>query len=393
MSVPKIEVQPTTGSIVVFKDSVVNALVTTNSLANRFNFSYTFVFEHCIKGFAAFNLPRATIDHLTQTSVVDHVENDIEIEAAGQTVSWAFKRLGATESPTLDYVNKRDLSSVHVFVLDTGIDFNNPDIRFVSTDRRTFVTEGRRGTDGALIYSHSANDIHGHGTSVAGIIAARNEATTLTMDFKPLSTVAGMCPGANVHSYKVLNNGGKGYMSFALAALEAMIRWTLVNPLEYKVVANLSFTAFTGSEDYTALDTAIQKMVNHFFIPVVVAAGNYTTDAAYFSPAHSHEAYTVGAYDIKNNLCEFSNFGDVIDFLAPGDRVLTTGLNGTCMIASGTSIACAHVAGAVCLERQKNPTKTPTQIKNTLLSYASQNPRIQVPYASTTTLSVYVRDI
>jgi len=373
-NLPQVVVPPSVGAIVVFKDSVVNSLVKANDLASRFNFTVRNTFQFSIKGFSA-SLPRATIDLLRNHPDVDYIEDDLETSAASQTISWGFKRLGASESPTLDFSNPRNLLGVHLFLLDTGIELTNAEFNFVVTENKTFVP------------NQNVNDINGHGSSIAGIIASKNNT----------ESVCGLCPGASIHNYKVLGNNGKGCISYALAALESMIRWTLQNPLEYKVVVNMSFTAFTGSEKYTVLDKAIKTVVDTYRVPVVVAAGNDRADASYYTPAHCHEAFTVGVYNIKNELCEFSNFGSVIDFLAPGELVLTTFLGGKCALISGTSVACAHVAGAVCLERQKNPTKTPIQLKNTLLTYASQNnivnPLIRVPYQETTTLSVYVREI
>lgn len=369
----RIEVPPSRGYIVILRSTVTDVTSRAASIATQFRISVSHRFQYCIKGFSA-EMPDATAQLIRNVSDVESVEEDLEIEAAGQTVPWGLKRIGALQSATMDIASQKSLLNVHVFLLDTGVDLTNPDFN---------VVENKLFTLGQTTMS----DINGHGTAMAGVIAAKNNATS----------VCGVCPGASIHNYKVLNNDGKGFMSYAIAGLDSIVNWKNFHPLEQKIVANLSFSAFTGSEDYTALDRAVKSLVDNAYVTCVVAAGNHTADASYFAPAHCVEAITVGAYNDKNEICEFSNYGSVIDFLAPGENILTAYRNRKTALLSGTSLACAYVCGAVGLQKEKDLTKTPIQIKNALVAYASHNPNanplIHVSHPLTINQSIFVKEI
>ena len=142
-----------------------------------------------------------------------------------------------------------------------------------------------------------------------------------------------------------------------------------------------------GTAQYTALDEAVEASSDAGVV-YVVAAGNTGKDASNVTPAHAASAITVGAFDTRGRFPSFSNYGPLVDILAPGvDVVSLSRLSGPVKM-SGTSMAAAHVSGAAALYLAQNPTATPAQVRDALVANA-------LPFAietppNTTDLSVWV---
>jgi subtilisin len=212
------------------------------------------------------------------------------------------------------------------WVMDTGIDLDHPDLVTDQARSQSFITD-----------NPSAEDDNGHGTHVAGIIGAKNNA---------IGTL-GVASGATVVSLKILDKEGNGRLSAALKAL-AYLR-TNGKPGD---VVNISLTL---NEISNSLESEIQALAaNGLYI--AIAAGNDNKDAGTFSPARTAGAniYTVSAVDSLNRFASFSNFGkDAIDYAAPGVRILSTYTDGKYAIISGTSMASPHVAGLLLINGGK----------------------------------------
>ncbi len=259
-----------------------------------------------------------------------------------------------------------ETSTVRVFVLDTGMYVNHPDLRVM--EHVSFVPE-------------LADDLNGHGTHVAGIIGARNNS-----DY-----VIGVAPGIGLHAIKVLDRNGDGTSATVISGINHVINFKRANPT-VPCVINLSLGVVVNMTSYNMIDTACAQAVNEGIV-VVVAAGNDSIDARNVSPAHTTEVITVGAYDVYDRLASFSNYGTAIDILAPGSNVLSTSYTGNTTIMSGTSMASPAVAGWCALYLQYQPTATPAQVAQALklLSVSSDNPSIShTRGTSTTRLSVFV---
>src|SRR5665647_594199 len=104
------------------------------------------------------------------------------------------------------------------------------------------------------------------------------------------------------------------------------------------MIVNLSL-GFEGTDPktLTPLDAAIEA-ATALNIHFVVAAGNASHDAKETSPAHSRRVITVGAFDERLKLCDFSNTGKCVDILAPGDEILSTWTDNQYTVLSGTSM-------------------------------------------------------
>lgn len=374
-----VEVPSFVGHIVKFKDTVQqnNVSAMAQVLTNRHKVPLKEFFSDVVKGFAtSVVLPEAAIEALKRDPNIDSVEPDFLISAFAQYIPSSLIRIGGSASGII--TNPGPVSDVRIFILDTGVQLNHPDLNVVQN--MSFVRGERDG-----------NDLNGHGTMVAGVAAARNNT----------SHIVGVAPGAPIHAYKVLDKSGNGSLSNIIKALDTVVRFKKSNPsLQNKIVVNMSLGGFAGTTSYNTLDAAIANAVNLHNITVIVAAGNENMDASLVTPAHTHEAITVGSYaDTTNVFSAFSNFGPVVDILAPGEKIFTTNIRSTTSIASGTSFSSPAVAGAAALYLSKNPSATPKDVHDALMRIASayqltgENTSVIVPTSNTVALSLFVNGL
>lgn len=208
------------------------------------------------------------------------------------------------------------------WIIDTGIDFDHPDLNVDVARSKSFIS-------GVT----SADDENGHGTHVAGIIGAKNNTIG----------VLGVASGANLVSLRVLGKDGKGTLSSIIEALA----YARANGKAGDVV-NMSL----GEDEVSdILDQQIQYTAARGIF-VSMAAGNDGKAANLFSPGRTNgtNIYTVSAVDSLDNFASFSNFGnDAVDFAAPGVRILSTYKDGQYAKMSGTSMAAPHVSGLLLL--------------------------------------------
>ena len=231
---------------------------------------------------------------------------------------------------------------VDVAVIDTGIDFQHPELNVIGGVNCTTRIFRAVCVDGG-------DDDHYHGTHVAGTIGA------LDND----EGVVGVAPGARLWAVKVLNSSGSGWSSWIIAGID----WVAANANTIEV-ANMSLG---GSGFSQAEYDAIQGAVNAG-VAFAVAAGNDDDDANNYSPGGFDNVLSVSALadfngapgggasptcrtDQDDTLADFSNWGPEVDIAAPGVCILSTyplerGEYGT---ISGTSMASPHVAGALAL--------------------------------------------
>lgn len=236
-------------------------------------------------------------------------------------VTWSAKRIGYGDG-----------TGKTAWIIDSGIDFDHPDLNVDATRSRSFVAG-----------ISSARDENGHGTHVAGIIGAKNNSIG----------ILGIASGANLVSLRVLNAEGEGTLSSIIQALA----YVNANAKAGDVV-NMSLGEDVISE---TLDQQVQNTASKGIF-VTIAAGNDSKPAHDYSPGRANgiNIYTVTAIDSLDNFASFSNYGnDVVDVAAPGVHVLSTYLDGKYAIMSGTSMAAPHIAGLLLL-RGRNFTASGT---------------------------------
>ena len=221
-------------------------------------------------------------------------------------------------------VNGGVASNGVAWVIDTGIDLDHEDLNVNASRGFNAFTSGKDGK--------SLDDGNGHGTHVAGTIAAKDNNVG----------VIGVAAGATVIPVKVLDSRGSGSYSGVIAG----VNHVAANGRSGEV-ANMSL----GGPTSQALDDAV-KAAAAKGIKFALAAGNESTNANNSSPArvNGSNIYTVSAVDSNDRFASFSNYGNPpVDYAAPGVSIRSTWKNGGYNTISGTSMASPHVAGILLL--------------------------------------------
>ena len=314
----------------------------------------THVYDEVLDGFAAV-ISDDQLDDIRHDPRVQSVVPDQEVHAFDLNLPTGVNRIDADQNPTAKIDGKNERVDVDVAVLDTGIG-PHPDLN---------VAGGISCIDGTASYA----DDNDHGTHVAGTIGALDNGVG----------VVGVAPGARLWAVKVLDSNKHGWWSDVICGLN----WVVANSDTIDVVnMSLGWYGADGSCAETALHDAICRVVDAG-IPVVVAAGNDSSDAAGFVPAAYDEVITVSALADSDgrpggagrattrgpddSLADFSNFGADVDIAAPGVDILST-VRGGYARGYGTSVASPHVAGAAALFLAHQPDATPAEVKAHLLS-------------------------
>ncbi len=294
------------------------------------------VYKHALNGFAT-ALPEAALKRLLNDPNVDYIEPDGRVWAiapggnkpdkgkppadseptdppvSNQVTPWGISRVGGPQ-------NGEGLTA---WVIDTGIDYNHADLNVDTVRAANFVTRGKS----------SASDGNGHGTHVAGTIAAIDNGID----------VVGVAAGATVVPVRVLDNSGSGFYSWVIAGIDHVAEFA--SPGD---VANMSL----GGGASTSVDNAVINAASQGVL-FALAAGNDSMHAANSSPARANHPniFTVSATDSSDNFAWFSNYGNPpVDFAAPGVSINSTAKGGGTVVYSGTSMAAPHVAGLLLLK-------------------------------------------
>lgn len=216
-----------------------------------------------------------------------------------------------------------------IAILDTGCDMNHPDLTGKVKAFRNFTDDD----DGA---EDNVTDYSGHGTHVAGTIAARENG----------DGVIGVAPMADLVVIKVLaGNRGSGQYNW------------IVNGILYAIEQKVDVISMSlgGPSDYAPLHDAIKQAVAAN-ISVVCAAGNEgdaNSDTDEFSyPASYNEVISVGAIDLQRKSSYFTNSNNEVDLVAPGEQILSTIPGDKYAKLSGTSMSAPHVSGALALIKE-----------------------------------------
>lgn len=262
------------------------------------------------------------------------------------TIPWGIDRIDQRKLPldgtfSIDEAGK----NVFVYVLDSGIRLSHSEFRAENNSSRAVF-----GTD--LVERHKLGDGYdatGHGTHTAGIIGGRT---------------CGIARKSVLVSVRVLDNNGIGHT----ARLVEGIDWSLSNIAKKKrspALIVMSISAIYSDVLNDAVARATRSGVS-----VITAAGNEARNSCDFSPASERSAISVASIGRKDEPSQFSNYGNCIDFYAPGEAIYSSWHVGddSYRTLSGTSTACPHVAGTVAALLGDNPLLSPEEISSVLWS-------------------------
>jgi subtilisin len=323
----------------------------------------TYVYEHALAGFAG-AVPEGRLRALQRDPRVVSVERDLEVSVVGQTVPTGVQRVFADANPDVPTTGSGFAVDAAVAVIDTGVDASHPDLNVVSTIDCTVESSGPPWAR-TVSCQAGGHDDHGHGTHVAGTIAAKDDG----------SGVVGVAPGARVWGVKVLRGDGSGSTATIIAGVDHVT----ANAASIDV-ANMSLG---GAGSSSALDAAISNSVTAG-VTYVLAAGNESMNVSQVMPAGHPQALTVSAladYDglpggladptcidrgADDGFATFSNYGAGVDLIAPGVCIYSTLPGGGYGNASGTSMAAPHVAGAAALLASAG--MTDPEVRSTLIA-------------------------
>lgn len=228
---------------------------------------------------------------------------------------------------------------VKVAVLDTGIDYNHPDLknRVLKDSGYNFVND-----------NSDVMDDNGHGTHVSGIIAAEAN------NQKGISGITGYLD-VKIIPVKVLNSKGEGESDI------------IAKGIEYAAdkgadIINLSFGCQQKSVD---IENAIQYAKSKGAL-VVAASGNDNSICDNDSPAGDEGAFTVAAINRQDTKASFSDYGNSVQIASPGVKIISTVPGGKYEAWDGTSMAAPVVSGIAAMLRAENPSLMPDQIESIL---------------------------
>ncbi|MFC4998858.1 S8 family serine peptidase [Dactylosporangium cerinum] len=330
--------------VVVLKDGQQGVDTAVRTLAGRYGGKVGHVFRRAVHGFEV-SMDEAAAKRLAADSAVQYVQRNglYRISGIETSAPWGLDRIDQRNRP-LDgsYTYPNTAGNVHAYILDTGIRFSHTDL-------------GGRAATGfdAITAGGTAADCNGHGTHVAGTVGGSSY---------------GVAKGSQLVAVRVLDCSGSG----STAQVVAGIDWVTANAVK-PAVANMSL----GGPGDTILDSAVANSINSG-VTYAVSAGNGDArgnplNACTASPARVPAAITVGATDVNDNRASFSNYGSCVDIFAPGVGITSSWFTGDTAknTISGTSMAAPHVTGAAALVASANPSWTPQQISDYLVSNAT----------------------
>ncbi len=302
----------------MMKKDVVQTLAKSNIPTEKLGH----VYSTALKGFSV-ELSEKELKTLKKDTNIDYIEQDQIVTVAmggppgggdggggGQVTPWGITRVGGA----MDGTGKR------AWIIDSGIDLDHPDLNVNVGLSATFLGGNT-----------TADDQNGHGTHVAGTVAAINNS----------EGVVGVAAGAEVVSVRVLDRRGSGSWSGVVAGVD----YVGANASNGDA-ANMSL----GGGVSQAVDDAVKAAASA--CPFAIAAGNSSTHANNSSPARVNggNIYTVSSMAEGDNWSSFSNYGNPpVDYCAPGSSVNSTWKSGGYNTISGTSMAAPHVCGILLL--------------------------------------------
>jgi subtilisin family serine protease len=315
------------------------------SIAREHGVRPDFIYTHALTGFAG-RISDAARQGLLRDSRVTRVEPDgiATIVTTETGATWGLDRVdqrSSTLNGTYNYSHTG--AGVHAYIIDTGI-------LFAHSEFGGRAVSGYDAVDGG-----SADDCNGHGTHVSGTVGG---------------TTYGIAKSVQLVGVRVLDCNGSGTCSGVIAGID----WVTGHHVA-PAVANMSL----GGGANTSVDNAVRNMIASG-VATAIAAGNgnfvgVAQDACKSTPARVAEAMTIGATDKNDRKASWSNYGNCVDWFAPGVGITSAWntSNTATNTISGTSMATPHTTGVAALYLEANPSATPSQVRDALFANTTQH--------------------
>ena len=321
--------------IIVFKDDV-NIDNKVKELEKKSGFKHKHKFDKALHG-CAVTMDKSLINELLDDPNIKYIEKDTIISSSMfdkttlglEQVTMPLWHQSITNTALIDTDN---YSMIHSYILDTGI---------LATHSEFYPAQVLLDYNAITkTFGADAQDNNGHGTAVASMIGGKT---------------VGTANKTTLHSIKVLDSTGSGYVSDIISGLN----WVITNKKPGPTIINMSL----GGSSSTSFNTAIQScLINN--IVVVVAAGNSGVDASTSSPANTVGAITVAAYDNLKTRPTWSNYGPVIGTFAPGASIKAAWGDdiSSYYLVSGTSFSAPLTTGIISRYLKLVPNATQAQV-------------------------------
>ncbi|KAI8631373.1 alkaline serine protease P32 [Xylariaceae sp. FL1651] len=275
------------------------------------------IYSDVFRGFSG-KLHNSTLYYLQEHQEIDFVEPDSMMEGfrliAQSKAQWGLGRISNRQPRSSVYrYDESAGAGTCTYVIDTGIMASHRDFNGRAAQLVNFI-------------QHEPNvDNNGHGTHVAGTVGGQT---------------FGVAKKTKIFGIKVLAANNFGPTSGIVAGMDWVFQHARTADCPRGIVVNLSL----GGSYSQAMNIAADRLANAGAF-VAVAAGNARIDARGISPASARSVCTVGATNPDDSMASYSNYGPLVNILAPGTNVVSTWPNGEVRQLYGTSMASPHVAG------------------------------------------------
>src|SRR5262245_15194716 len=376
--------------IVTFESTVTDPANTGRQLGQAHGFRLKNVYRNALNGMVI-EVPQAAapalVNALRRNPMIRSVVPDRQVTLTAQTNPKGIRRVAAALGIG---IRANAGTGIDVAVMDSGIDSTHRDLA-VDTTRNATCIDGNPCTTGP----GTGEDGLGHGTSVAGAIAAVDNSVDLV----------GVSPAVNLISVQVFNSSGESSNSDIIAGIDYLLTLNQTNLVE---VVNMSFRDIcadssganapcASNADIQPLQTPLQNLANAG-TTLIAASGNDTIDTKFVMPASTNAVIAFSAIADSNglpggggakvcvsrlrNFClqttpddsfaPFSNFGSAVAVTAPGTDELLLAKGGGTTKSSGTSFAAPYAAGvaAIFIRDRLNrgeATPSPGKVKKSLI--------------------------
>ena len=285
------------------------------------------------------------LEYYDSLSFVEWAETDGIVESqsssfsADETFSYGADMLGSKYAK--QYLETIDAPEINIALIDVGINFRLKSFKDTNRVIDSGINLSDTGEEGTAQADVGSSSSVYHGSHITSILLD-NTASNV-----------------NIIGYKAMNRDGYGTVSAISASVQKAVE-------DGADIINLSLNGI--GEPPSLIKEAIQDAYKNGVI-CVVAAGNYNDDVSYYYPANMDEVFTVGAVDNRGNPCFLSNYGEELDFVAPGYQIEVYGNSSLDkpQYVNGTSFAAPFIAAASAVALSVHPDYSVEEIKQVLI--------------------------